>query len=228
MAPMNIENPGLCDIFCLGDSITYGEWDAAGGWVQRLRQAADAAYIAGAGPKTHVYNLGISGHTSAQLLARAPSELAARVNAAAQTHILIAIGMNDAHVVLPGEGVCAAPEHFAENLRALVALARHYTKDIALLGLNPIDDRRTDPLPWNRAKAYRLPRVALFNDVIAEITKTEAVDFIDVWQDWQGQDIAALVCDGLHPNAAGHARIAARVGEYLKLPLNSPSHLTTK
>jgi len=221
---MNIENPELRDIFCLGDSITYGEWDESGGWVQRLRRVADAAYIAGAGPKTHIYNLGVSGHTSAQLLARAPAELAARVNPLAKTTVLIAIGMNDAHLAMPAGTPCATPEAFSENLRALAGLARRYTDHLCFMGLNPIDDRRTQPLPWNACKSYALPRVEMFNRIIAEIAAAEKADFIDVWSDWQGHNIQALLCDGLHPNAEGHARLAALIAPFLHLPVSNAAH----
>jgi len=57
----------LGNLLALGDSITYGAWDPAGGWVARLRANACAKHRT---DPWLVHNLGIPGDTSADLLRR--------------------------------------------------------------------------------------------------------------------------------------------------------------
>src|SRR5689334_11923117 len=59
--------PSAMDIYCFGDSITYGECDTErGGWVDRLKTARMA-------PEVSVFNLGIGGETSRMMRARVKS-----------------------------------------------------------------------------------------------------------------------------------------------------------
>src|SRR4051812_9348616 len=136
-------------IYCFGDSITYGEWDEQGGWVQRLRSAADQAYIAHRGAKTRVFNLGIPGDTAEDLLRRIEGEMAARFDPEVETMIIFDIGMNDSHYNTAEKKYFCEPHAFEVNIGRLVGIARKYTKKIAFVGLNPIDQRKVDPLPWN-------------------------------------------------------------------------------
>ena len=60
--------------FIFGDSITYGVIDREGGWANRLRKYLDARTLDSNGKDLFMlYNLGISGDTSADLLARLAS-----------------------------------------------------------------------------------------------------------------------------------------------------------
>ncbi len=204
------------DIFFLGDSITYGEWDEQGGWVQRLRAPLDQAYVQGKGVKSRVYNLGITGNTSQDLLRRLDTEVGARFNKAAETFIVIAIGMNDTHMMMPENTPFSTPEEFGRNLGLLIGAARKFTRKIALVGLNPIEQQKTDPLPWNTAKAYRTDRVRVFNTIIEKMAAEEELFFVDIWKDWALLDHKTLLCDGLHPNGDGHRRIASRVAAFFK------------
>ncbi|MDE1152465.1 MAG: SGNH/GDSL hydrolase family protein [Micavibrio sp.] len=205
------------DLFFFGDSITYGEWDEQGGWVQRLRSSIDQTFMAGRGPKTHVYNLGVTGHTSEDLLKRVEPEMAARFNPEAETLAIFAIGMNDAHYMVKEARYHRTPEEFEANLGRLIGAARKYTRNIALVGLNPVDQQKVDPLPWNTNKAYRMERVRLFNEVIEKIAAEEELFFVDIWKSWSLMSYKTLLCDGLHPNASGHRRIAEKVSAFLKV-----------
>jgi lysophospholipase L1-like esterase len=202
-------------VYCFGDSITYGEWDEQGGWVQRLRSYSDQAFISHRGGKTLTYNLGVPGDTAADLLLRMDAELEARFDGEAETLVVIAAGMNDAHFITAEQKYAFTPEVFEGNLGKLVGIARKYTKKIALVGLNPVDQNKVDPLPWNPAKAYHSDRVKLFNAVIEKIAGEENLFFADIWKSWVQLDYRALLSDGLHPNASGHRRIAERIAAFL-------------
>ena len=55
-------------IFIFGDSIAYGAWDPAGGWVERLRQWLFVTTRDEYNLGTFLYNLSIVGDTTADLL----------------------------------------------------------------------------------------------------------------------------------------------------------------
>lgn len=205
----------LRHVYCFGDSITYGEWDEQGGWVQRLRSFADQAFISGRGDKTLVFNLGVPGDTAEDMLKRIEGEMAARFDPEVQTLIVFAVGMNDAHYNTAEKKYFCEPQQFEANLGRLLGIARKYTKKIAVVGLNPIDQRKVDPLPWNAEKAYHSDRVKLLNAVVEKIAGEENLFFADIWKNWVQLDYRALLFDGLHPNASGHRRIAERVSAFL-------------
>lgn len=79
-----------------GHSITQGFWDTEGGWVQRLRKFLDEKSLKQ--PEEYyfeVYNLGVSGNDSRQLLDRFDDELEARLFDEDETLIIFQIGAND-------------------------------------------------------------------------------------------------------------------------------------
>jgi lysophospholipase L1-like esterase len=66
-------------ILVFGDSIAYGAWDTAGGWVDRLKSDAHRQTVASRGlRKLQIVNLGIGGDTSTKILKRVPAEIEAR------------------------------------------------------------------------------------------------------------------------------------------------------
>ena len=203
------------DLYFFGDSIAYGEWDEQGGWVQRLRSSADQAYISHRGPKTLIYNLGIPGDTAADILTRIEPEMAARFDPKAETLITFAVGVNDSHFVPSEQKDRFTPDEFERNIGRLIGIARKYTQKIAFVGLNPIDQPKVDPLPWNPDKAYRMERVKLFNSILEKIAGEEGMFFADIWKNWVQLDYRSLLFDGLHPNASGHRRIAEKVNPFL-------------
>jgi lysophospholipase L1-like esterase len=94
-------------IFIFGDSIAYGAWDPAGGWVERLRQwlfvTTQGEYNLG----TFLYNLSIVGDTTADLLKRFTPEIEARQPG---DMIFFAVGINDTHEFISIVVCCASHE----------------------------------------------------------------------------------------------------------------------
>src|SRR3989344_3552583 len=85
-------------ILVFGDSITYGAWDTNGGWVQRLRTYLDKKQLADPKLYYELYNLGVSGDTSTDLLERFEAETKQRIkrmSAKEEIIIIVAIGTND-------------------------------------------------------------------------------------------------------------------------------------
>ena len=77
------------NIIIFGDSITYGACDyEMGGWVNRLRIYFDN----NAESKISVFNLGISGEISEEVLTRFDSEFNARYDKDKKNVVIFAIG----------------------------------------------------------------------------------------------------------------------------------------
>jgi len=82
-------------ILVFGDSITYGNWDREGGWVQRLRKFLDKRNLTDPDFYCLIYNLGISGNDTENLLKRFEFETEQRLKEGEETIFIFAIGIND-------------------------------------------------------------------------------------------------------------------------------------
>jgi lysophospholipase L1-like esterase len=199
-------------IFIFGDSIAYGAWDLEGGWVERLRQWLFETTREDYNLGTFLYNLSIVGDTTADLLKRFTPEIEARQPG---DLIVFAAGINDAQYV-HGRPI-ATPADVCTNVRALIQRARAFAPLLGWVGLTPVDESRTAPIPWMPDRAYRQATVALFDAAIRQTAAEEGIDFIDLFQVWTAdQAYRHLLLDGIHPNAAGHAQIAERLKEFFQ------------
>lgn len=194
-ADMDRENepPGAAEgsrasgrVVFLGTSLTagYGLADPAEeGWVGRIRDRVDSL-----GLPLEVTNAGVSGDTSAGGLARLDWILRRPVDV-----LVVELGANDG---LRGQ----SPAALEENLRAIVARTRARYPDAAvvLVGMEA---------PPNLGTAYVDDFRAVFTRVAREMD-TALVPFL--LEDVAG-DPALNQADGIHPTAAGHARMAETV-----------------
>jgi len=199
-------------LFIFGDSIAYGAWDPAGGWVERLRQWLFGTTRGDYNLGTFLYNLSIVGDTTADLLTRFPTEIEARQPG---DIIFFAAGINDAQFV-HGQQL-ATPAQVCANVRALIQRARAYAPRLCWVGLTPVDDARTTPIPWMPDRAYRNAAVAVIDAAIKRTTATEAIPYIDLFSLWSAdRAYRHLLLDGIHPNATGHAQICEQIKAFLQ------------
>ncbi len=86
-------------ILVFGDSITQGFWDTEGGWVGHISRYYIEQTI-----KTQnyniptIFNLGVSGDTSNEVLARFENEVKARLWPGEEIVIIISTGVNDCYI----------------------------------------------------------------------------------------------------------------------------------
>jgi lysophospholipase L1-like esterase len=121
-------------------------------------------------PAHAVFNLGVSGDTSAGLAARLERELEPR-RLGDQTIVVIAIGVNET-AFDPGTGRPAGgTERFAATLAELVAAARRHTDQVLLVGLLPCDEARMQPPPWSEdgGEHYANDRIGQFNQAVHRV-----------------------------------------------------------
>lgn len=190
-----------------GDSITYGAWDTAGGWADRLRiflhqRAIDSKFE----EYFWVYNLGIPGETSRDLVKRFEAEREPRT----PDLILFAIGINDTCGKGPERKPRVPLEEYRKNIEQLAAAAKQHAEKIAFVGLVFVDEAATQP--FNGEDAYfSHADMIRYDEVLREICAKEDIPFIDMLNVLSVEDLY----DGLHPNTEGHQKMFARIKDEL-------------
>ena len=199
-------------IFVFGDSIAYGAWDPQGGWVERLRQWLFCTTRGEYNRGTFLYNLSVVGETTAEILRRFPAEIAARQSG---DLIVFAAGINDAQDV-QGRPL-TTPQAVCSTVRALLQQARACAPHVCWVGLTPVEEARTTPIPWMPDRVYRNAAVAAVDAAIKRTAAAAAVPYLDLFSAWTAnRAYPQLLWDGIHPNAAGHAQICEAVQAFLR------------
>ncbi|MCK6445617.1 MAG: arylesterase [Planctomycetes bacterium] len=170
----------------LGDSIAAG-----------LHLSADQAFpaalqreLARRGVPFELVNAGVSGDTTAGGLRRVDWVLAQK-----PAVLVVELGANDG---LRGQPVDA----LEANLRGIVRRAKELGVRVLLLGVR---------LPPSLGEAY----VASFEAVYPELAESEGVAFVPYFMEGVGGVREMTLEDGIHPNVAGHDRIAQNVADEL-------------
>jgi len=186
-------------ICIFGDSITWGAYDPEqGGWATRLRNHFEAQ-----DKDIDVYNLGISGDNTADLLERIEIEAKARE----PETIIFAIGINDAQFIHSTNSSRVSLDEFQQNIAKLFSIAKKFTSKVIFVGLTRVDESKTTPIPWNTDKSYTNENVERLDNVIEKFCEENKLKFIPM-KDVVGNDD---LIDGLHPNTAGHAKMFERM-----------------
>lgn len=181
----------------LGDSITDG-WS-----------------LADAFPGKPYVNRGISGQVTAQMLLRFQQDVVALRPRA----VVILGGTNDVQGVLQQE----TSEGIVSNIATMGELARANGIHVVLCALLPVNNYTEN------ARDMLVDRPpAVLADINARLRSLAAkrgyrfADYDTPMRDGRGMLIAEYTTDGLHPNAAGYARMApivrAAIAEALKTP----------
>ena len=192
-------------ICIFGDSIAWGAFDPEnGGWVTLLRRyfETNGSY------DIEIYNQGVSGDNTEDLLARFKVECMAR-----EPHIIIfAIGMNDSQYVKTKDNPRVPIKKFEKNLVKLMKQAQNFSDKIIFIGLTKIDEKKLMPIPWStEEKYYDNDNVAQYNEIIKKVCFEHNLLFLDLLQALELNDLD----DGLHPNSSGHEKIYLKIKEFL-------------
>ncbi|MFP4514749.1 MAG: SGNH/GDSL hydrolase family protein [Parcubacteria group bacterium] len=193
-------------ICIFGDSITWGAFDPEnGGWVAQLRryfETNDDYDIA-------VYNQGISGENTDDLLARFKVECAARE----PQIIIFAIGINDSQYIKTKDNPRVSLEKFQNNLVELINQAKNFSNKIAFIGLTKVEDEKLMPIPWStEEKYYDNDNVERYNAIIEKVSSEHNLPFLNLLDLLEFSDLN----DGLHPNSNGHKKMFLEIKEFLQ------------
>lgn len=187
------------NILIFGDSITWGAYDPEqGGWATRLRN-----YFEEQDNDVDVYNLGISGDTTADLLERIEVEAKSRE----PNLIIFAIGINDAQFIYSTNGLRVSLDEFQQNLAKLLSIAKKFTDKVVFVGLTRVDESKTTPIPWNTDKSYTNENIERLDNAIKKFCEDNELKFIPMESVVGNDDLI----DGLHPNTKGHIKIFNRM-----------------
>ncbi len=170
----------MARILVFGDSIAYGKEDKKGGWVERLKNFFIEKSFSDPNFYYSVYNLGVSGDTTEELLKRFELETKHRLWENDEIIIIFDIGLNDSEFINKGKRLKVTPQKFEENLKELIDIARKFSSKIIFVGLTPVDDLKVDPLPWFPEVSYKNEYVKNFDEIIKLICKKNNVYFIDI------------------------------------------------
>ena len=198
-------------ILCFGASITFGRGEQPClGWVGRLKNYFEAKDYYNA-----VYNLGISGNTSVDLLNRFEIECKARTKKKRPEDkfvILIGIGTNDSRFVDTPNNPQTTPDDFKTNISKLLEIAKKYSSEIVFVGLTPVDESKTNPY---ETTFFFNERVEQYNNIIKDSCNKENVLFVNLFEAWKELNYTKLLGDGLHPNSEGYDKMYESIKEFL-------------
>ena len=181
-------------ILVFGDSYVAGVGDPTGlGWVGRVVAASYAAGL----PIT-AYDLGVRGHTSADVAARFEAESQARTgNPAARYGVVLAVGANDMTEL--DKRLRVPPGIAVRTLNGLLDRIAANGHGAFVVGPPPVGDREQDE------------RIAELSNQLAHAVTHRGLPFVDTAKrllasdDWRGE---AAANDGSHPGAGGYAALA--------------------
>lgn len=197
------------NIFCVGDSITYGLNDSGGGWCDRLK----AQFLINSKTENsfRVWNFGISGQTVTNCLEKDEryKEPISRIKPKKDNIFILAFGANDA----------AFDEEAQEFLTPKIEFKLHYTKLIefystygrcVVVGITPVSNS-IDGIA-DKYNCYRKDiLIKEYNQLLKEITINTKTTFIDIYKEFGEDKEKLLSLDGLHPNSEGHKLIQEKI-----------------
>ena len=209
-------------VLVFGDSNTQGFWDTEGGWVQRLRKHFDEITIKNLDKydsQPTIFNLGISGDTTRNLLARIEFETKVRKWPNDPQTVIVAIGINDS---LFEDGEQLVPEkEFRANLKEIITTLKLCAEKVIFVGCVAVDEKRTTPVSWADDIFYTDKEVEKYEQITGFIAEKEEVPFVPIFDRFKSeQEKQNLLEDGLHPNNEGHKLIASLVLPELEKLLN--------
>ena len=185
-------------ICVFGDSIAWGSNDLEkGGWVSRLKMHMLEKY------DVNVYNLGISGDATEEVLKRVEAELKAREPQV----IVFAIGINDSQYLHSIKNRRVSLGKFKENIRTLHTIASSVSREVVFIGLTAIDETKTKPVSWNSDIDYNTESIKEYDLTIKDFCADNGVKFIAMGNELNLDNLE----DGVHPDARGHEKMFQKI-----------------
>jgi lysophospholipase L1-like esterase len=185
-------------IAAVGDSFVNGTGDPEGlGWIGRACRRARQR-----GHDVTLYNLGVRGHTSAQVAERFEREAAVRLVPEHSSGLVFSFGANDG-VIVDGRAR-VLPDETLRHARAILERAR-ILAPVLLVGPLPVGDEAVSD------------RAAALCQMLGALCREVGVPYLPVFDAmrrsaaWTGEVQAG---DGAHPGARGYGELADLVDRW--------------
>ncbi len=202
MLPKRIVAIGASDFFGIGDP-------EEGGFIGRFKTWHETQN------KDHVvYNLGIRGETTTQMLKRLTSESVPRK----PDLLILTAGSNDIRRIGSKNAPVKTPiNKFRENIREMIHQGTKMA-DVIFISTHPFDESKTAPfLYWNPKNYYLRADIIHYEREVKSICKEEQIPYLDIFNQWIDRDYSLFLHeDGQHANAMGHIMIAEELKKFLK------------
>lgn len=189
------------NICIFGDSIVAGhDAEKNGAWVDLLK----TYLLKNPQLNSQVFNLGVSGDTSEEILIRFESE--AKENSA--NTIILSFGLNDSMLLASTGKNQVIIEDFLSNIKKIFNLCQQNDYQLIITGLLPVDEKKTRPIPWHIDGSYINTEISRYNKILEEFCTKHKIMFINLFSSLS-VDLAYLASleDGVHPNSLGHDKI---------------------
>lgn len=209
-------------VLVFGASITQGFYDTEGGWVNRLRKYYDTLLINNPSvDQPTVFNLGISGDTSKDVLKRFETEARARVWPGEKFTFIFSIGTNNARADKNGKAE-STPEEYREDIEELINIAKKFSEKMMFVGLPPCDEKLTTPVSW-RDIYYTNKHIFTVEREMRKVASEHNFIHVPTFEIFQDKIKAGekLFFDGVHPNSEGHKLIFKLVRPELDKLINT-------
>lgn len=174
-----------------GDSITFGSGDSeALGWVGRLRKSIAAD------DSIQIYNFGICGETSKDILKRFNVE----AEAIEPEHVVFAVGINDSKYE-EGSSVSKVDlSEYVENIESLITEAGKFSAQITLIGSTLVAENFIS----SNGSRFLNQVIKEYNNALQKVGDKYGLTFIDTFGIL---DPKTDLSDRLHPNASGYKKM---------------------
>ncbi len=150
------------------------------------------------------------------MLERFEFETKQRIYKGEEIIIIFAIGVNDSCFVENKNIFLVIESDFKKNIQKLIGIAGKYSSKIVFVGLMPVEESKTNPIPWSTTgKYYKNKYIKKYDEIIKSICRKKNVYFIDMLGEFSKLDYKKLLEDGLHPNSAGHKKMFEIVRDFL-------------
>lgn len=203
---------GAVTVVAVGDSVTYGVRPNGRVLAQEVFPSLVERSLRLEGIAARVVNAGVPGNTTEDVLKRLDRDVSAHKPAI----VILMIGINDGAYVDPGPKARTEPRvplpRFRENIRTIVGRLRAAGSAVLLLTPNPIS-RRYIYSTFGYYGSHEITGTQQpYVDALLEAGRALRVPVVDVFAEWRSEgDLDQYLVDGVHPNAAGHRKIAERL-----------------
>lgn len=199
-------------VLVFGASITFGRGERPNvGWTGRLKEHVELQ-----GHHHCLFNLAISGNSTTDLLQRFDTEAEARVvykRPGDEFVILIAIGTNDTRGLGEPDKVQTPIDTFRTNVLTLVEKAKKLTSKVAVIGLTPVDEKRT--VPFEKTYFFNA-RIKGYDEQLRAVAEGASIPFISLFDKLNNDGWKTQLFDGLHPSREGYEKMYAIILKQLQ------------